>query len=198
MNTRIDFIRHGQPLGGSMFRGADIDDPLSDLGWQQMWEAVGAHNHWDQLISSPLIRCRAFAQAFADKHQLPLMIEPDFREVGFGEWTGHSPDSIRAKFPQAYRDFYADPVKRRPKNAEDLLQFGARVGKALQNTAQLFQGQRVLVCAHAGVIRAALGYVMQAPPAVWYRVRINNAGISRFESASQGFQLVFHNLPTMV
>ena len=195
MNTRLDFIRHGQPQGGSLYRGADIDDPLSELGWQQMWQAVGEKNHWDQIICSPMHRCQEFAQALADKHGLPLHTESDFREVGFGEWTGHSPKDIQQQYPQAYRDFYADPVNKRPRNAEDLHKFGKRVAHAMQNAVNLFEGKRLLIVAHAGVMRAALGHVMQAPAAAWYRVKVDNAAISRFEFTPLGFQLVFHNLP---
>ncbi|WP_456379430.1 histidine phosphatase family protein [Thiolapillus sp.] len=195
MPTRIDLIRHGEPLGGSLYRGSSIDDPLSEKGWRQMWQAVGKQNHWDRIISSPMLRCQAFAQALADKHGLPLTTEKDFREVGFGDWEGHSPDDIRQTRPREYQAFYADPVGSRPRNAEDLHRFGTRVATALEQAALKFSGQNILITAHAGVIRAALGYVMQAPPAAWYRVRINNAGITRLQFTSLGKQLVFHNLP---
>ena len=35
--TRIDLIRHGEPVGGRRYRG-QIDDPLSEKGWKQMRE----------------------------------------------------------------------------------------------------------------------------------------------------------------
>ncbi len=195
MTTRIDLIRHGEPLGGSLYRGSSIDDPLSEKGWRQMWQAVGEQNHWDQIVSSPMLRCLAFARALADRHALPLTVENDFREVGFGDWEGCSPESIRQTRPQEYRDFYTDPVNNRPRNAEDLHQFGARIATALEKTAAEFPGRNILVVAHAGVIRATLGYVVEAPAAAWYRTRINNAGITRFLLTSRGKQLVFHNLP---
>ena len=192
--TCIDLIRHGEPLGGSLYRGASIDDPLSEKGWRQMWQAVGEQNHWDQIISSPMLRCLAFAQALADRHKLPMAVERDFREVGFGDWEGRSPDIIRQTRPGEYQAFYTDPVSNRPRNAEDLHQFGTRVAAALEQVAAEFSGRNILIVAHAGVIRAALGYVLQAPASTWYRTRINNAGISRFQFTSLGKQLVFHNL----
>ena len=54
--TLIDIIRHGEPVGGKRYRG-QIDDPLSEKGWQQMRDAVAGHNPWDVIISSPLARC---------------------------------------------------------------------------------------------------------------------------------------------
>lgn len=197
MTTFLDFIRHGEPEGGRLYRGAAIDDPLSDLGWQQMWQAVGEENHWDRIISSPLKRCHDFARVLGEKHQLPVTVEQDFREVGFGSWEGHSPTAIQESNPEEYAAFYADPVHNRPRGAEDLLAFGVRVAGAFDASAKKFVGQHVLIVAHAGVIRAALGHVMQAPPAAWYRVKVHNAGISRFVLNDRGHQLVFHNLPRL-
>jgi len=197
VTTVLDFIRHGEPEGGRLFRGAAIDDPLSEKGWRQMWQAVGQQNHWDRIISSPLKRCHDFALALGEKHQLPATTAQDFREVGFGSWEGRSPTAIQESKPEEYAAFYADPVHNRPLGAEDLLAFGVRVADAFDASAKKFTGQRILIVAHAGVIRAALGHVMQAPPAAWYRVKVNNAGISRFVLDERGRQLVFHNLPRL-
>jgi len=161
VNTILDFIRHGEPEGGRLYRGAAIDDPLSEKGWRQMWQAVGEDCHWDQLVSSPLQRCHAFALALGEKHGLPLSVEQDFREVGFGDWEGRSPVEIQQQDAEEYAAFYSDPVNNRPSGAEDLLDFGRRVARAFECTASAHAGKRVLVVAHAGVIRAALGHVMQ-------------------------------------
>lgn len=193
MTTVIDFIRHGEPRGGNLYRGASIDDPLSEKGWRQMWRALGDGNHWDRIISSPLARCREFAQALADKNGLAVSIERDFREVGFGDWEGRSSAQIRKTHPQEYEAFYADPVHNRPDGAEDLHHFGQRVGAALEKAAAQYAGRHILIVAHAGVIRAALGHVMQAPPTAWYRAKVFNAGITRFQFDTPGKQLIFHN-----
>ena len=193
----MDFIRHGEPEGGSLYRGSSIDDPLSEKGWRQMWRAVGEDSHWDRLISSPLLRCKAFAQALAKRHGLPLTLEQDFREVGFGAWEGSSSSEIRATRPEEYQRFLADPVRQRPENAEDLHAFRQRVAAALTRVADEHRGKRILVIAHAGVVRAALGHVLQAPASAWYRVKVDNAGISRFMFDDGLAQLVFHNRRTM-
>jgi len=193
--TILDFIRHGEPEGGRLYRGAAIDDPLSEKGWEQMWRAVGESRAWDQLVSSPLQRCHAFALTLGEKHGLPVSVEQDFREVGFGSWEGRSPVDIQQQDPEEYAAFYADPVNNRPPGAEDLLDFGRRVAGAMERTASAHTGKRVLVVAHAGVIRAALGHVLQAPPAAWYRAKVNNAGMSRFARDDKGWQLMGHNLP---
>jgi len=191
--TRLDFIRHGRPEGGSKYRGSAVDDPLSAEGWRQMWRAVGDHCHWDGVITSPLRRCHEFAQALAERHHLPLEVEADFREVGFGCWEGRTRAQLQAEDPQGYAAFYADPVNRRPAGAEDLHAFGRRVARAFEAAVARHPEGRWLVVAHAGVIRAALGHVLQAPPAAWYRVAVDNAGLSRFECQGEQRKLIFHN-----
>ena len=41
--TTIDLLRHGEPLGGGRYRG-QMDDALSEKGWQQMWQAVAGRS----------------------------------------------------------------------------------------------------------------------------------------------------------
>jgi len=59
-DTTIDFMRYGTPVGGRCFRGDGVDDPLSDTGWQQMWDAVDGNVPWTHIVTSPMQRCHAF------------------------------------------------------------------------------------------------------------------------------------------
>ncbi len=191
--TLIDLIRHGEPVGGRLYRGSGIDDPLSEKGWAQMWAAVGEEVPWHTVVTSPLLRCRAFAEALTKRYGLPLELEPRFREVGFGAWEGRRPEEIERDMPDAYAAFYADPVRARPAGAESLERFGARVAAALEDMLVRHVGEHLLVVAHAGVIRAAMGFVLGATPEAWYRVRVDNAGITRFHHDQSGMRLEFHN-----
>lgn len=191
--TTVDFLRHGEPVGGRRYRGDGADDPLSEKGWQQMWSAVGQQAPWSRIVTSPLQRCSAFAQALNEKHGLPVEVDSRFREVGLGSWEGLSPDDIIARNESEYRLFYEDPQRNRPEGAEPLEIFGARVAEALSNVFDRYAGEHVLVIAHAGVIRAALGYVLQAEPVAWYRTHIDNAAFTRVRSGRYGLRLEFHN-----
>jgi probable phosphoglycerate mutase len=191
--TLIDCIRHGEPEGGRRYRGHSIDDPLSAKGWQQLWAAVGDQAPWQRIISSPLRRCQAFAEQLSQRHGLPLSLEPDLREVGFGCWEGLSPEQVAERHSQAYAAFYQDPLRNRPEGAEDLNRFSQRVQNALARCLAAHPGEHLLLVVHAGVIRAVLGQALQAPPSAWYRARIDTAGISRFRCKDGSLQLEFHN-----
>jgi alpha-ribazole phosphatase len=192
-DTLIDFLRHGEPLGGRRFRGNGADDPLSEKGWQQMWDAVDERTPWQHIISSPMRRCSAFAQALADRCGLELSIDDRFREVGFGRWEGLSPDEIISCKREEYEAFYRDPCHNRPAGAEALEDFGQRVAQALQDVLSDYHGSHVLVVAHAGVIRAALGHILSTDPVAWYRTSIDNAAFTRFRRDRYGNRLEFHN-----
>ncbi len=191
--TLLDYLRHGLPEGGSRYRGHGVDDPLSEAGWAQMRTTTAALGGWQAVISSPLARCAAFAQWLAEAHDLPLHIDEDLREVGFGDWEGRTRAELLAERADEYHAFYADPVHNRPAGAEPLAAFGSRVAAAFERIAARHAGQRVLVVAHAGVIRATLGHVLAAPPANWYRATVDNAAISRFAHDGKGARLVWHN-----
>ncbi len=189
----IDLMRHGEPLGGSRYRG-QIDDPLSEKGWQQMRNAVAGHAPWDAIISSSLLRCRAFAEELAAAQQLPLAIEDDYKEIGFGSWEGKTRAELALIDPQQLQRFYDDPIKHRPEGAEMLAAFSARVIAAWQRMVDAQPGQHLLVVAHAGVIRVLICHALELPFEQMFRLQISNASISRIVLAQgQPPLLQFHN-----
>jgi alpha-ribazole phosphatase len=181
--TLVDLIRHGEPAGGTRYRGNGLgrgpDDPLSQLGWAQMRQALGASGPWDQVICSPLARCRELAAEVAARHGLPLAVEPDLREVGMGEWEGRTHAEVAAQEPELYRAAYADPVAHRPPGSESLADLSARVGPAYERQVAAYPGRHLLIVSHTGVMRALVGRLLLADPACWWRLRIDYAGIVR-------------------
>jgi len=191
--TLIDFIRHGEPVGGSRYRGSGIDDPLSDLGWQQLRDTTAAIGGWQRIITSPLRRCAEFAHWLAEQRGLPLETQDDLREVGFGVWEGTTRTQLRQDRAAEYHAFYQDPVGERPSGAEPLDSFSKRISAVFDHLIEAYPGEHLLIVAHAGVIRAALGHVTHAPAINWYRTTVDNAAITRFSKGKHGLRLVTHN-----
>jgi len=184
--TVIDLIRHGEPIGGRRYRGHGIDDPLTEKGWFQMWDAVGEYNAWNQIITSPLQRCQVFAHKLGERHKIPVAVEHRFKEVGFGSWEGLSHDEIKIKRANEYQAFLNDPVNHRPLGAEVLDDFIDRVSSAYDETIRRHRNKHCLIVAHAGVIRAIIAKTVHAAPVGLYRIKINNGGITRIRHTETG------------
>jgi alpha-ribazole phosphatase len=190
--TQIDLLRHGEPVGGARYRG-QIDDALSDKGWQQMWRTVEGMSEWQQIVTSPLLRCSSFAMALGERLRVPVHEEPRFREVGFGEWEGHTRIELETLNPGQVGRFLRDPVNSRPPGAEPLEEFTGRVQAGFDGLLERFAGQSVLVVAHAGVIRAIMAYILEVPPSRMYRIHVDNAGLSRIRTdRERQYYLVRH------
>ena len=143
VETEIELLRHGEPVGGRRYRGK-LDDVLSEKGWQQMWRAVGERADWDQIVTSPLQRCHAFAMALGERHGLPVCVDARFTEVGFGSWEGRTRTELEALAPGQVARFLQDPVGNRPPGAEGLVDFISRVHTGLVDVLHTYAGKRVL------------------------------------------------------
>ena len=64
---------------------------------------------------------------------------------------------------------------------------------AYQRVLSACAGEHILLVTHAGVIRAIVAHTLQAGPAGMYRIRVDNAGISRIRHDHFGAKLEFHN-----
>lgn len=157
---RIDLLRHGEAEGGTRYRGR-TDDPLTAAGEQQMWAAVGDENHWNGIVSSPLIRCADFARTLARRHSLPLRIDTRLREMDFGEWDGRGADDILRTDAAPLQRFWKDPWRHAPPGGESLPQVQARVLEAWRDAAH--ERRPMLLITHGGPIRLILCQVWGHP-----------------------------------
>ena len=197
ISTVVDLIRHGEPVGGKRYRG-HTDDPLSETGWQQMRSAVADHRPWDVLVSSPLLRCKEFAQQVAARHQLPLEEDARFKEIFFGPWEGKTGEQILAgEDEHRLKQFWSDPVNNMPPGAETMPDFEARVLAAWQEMLQRHRGKHILLVGHGGMMRVIMAHALGMPLDNLFRLNVGYAAISRIQvdgyPAGDFPRLRFHN-----
>jgi broad specificity phosphatase PhoE len=186
MTIWIDCLRHGDVIGKQKYRGI-TDDPGSDSGWQAM-HIMTAGKSWQQIISSPLQRCAAFAHHYAKASDTPLQLNNAFQEYNFGDWDGLTINEIEQKEQQdLLHAFWKNPQENPPPNAEAIASFHHRVQQgwqALLATATAKQekttDQQLLLITHAGVIRALVSHVLAIPNTHQMRIAIPLASMTRF------------------
>jgi alpha-ribazole phosphatase len=191
--TIIDIIRHGEPVGGSKYRG-QIDDPLSEKGWQQMRTAVAGRDEWQLIVSSDLIRCADFACELGDHLSIDVELAPGFREVGFGGWEGKSAEELLAEDPEGTLAFWRDPINNTPPGAEPLRDFHQRISTAWQSLLERHAGKHLLLVGHAGMMRILLLNALGLPLESFYRLDPRNACIVRIRVDSSRYGEAHHQL----
>lgn len=193
--TTVDLLRHGEPEGGQKFRGA-VDDALSLHGWEQMRATVGDYRDWQVIVSSPLIRCAAFARELAERLDRPLEIVPEFVELSFGVWEGRSVADVNATDPLTLARFWRDPVAHPIPGGEPVADFDRRVGRAWNALLERHRGRHLLLVAHGGIIRMVLRQLLEIPVRRIWRIEVPFAAISRIRQHRDPDaepHLVFHN-----
>jgi len=194
IKTTIDLLRHGDVSGGACYRGI-TNDALSERGWRQMLQRVKCFNHWDLIVSSPLQRCLRFAKDLILQRQLPLIIEPSFQEINFGDWEGKTATQIETQQLGDLAAFYQDPIKNPPPNSEPILDFQQRVLKGWQQLLQRQQGKKILIITHGGVIRALFSLLLNIPIKNSFAIQVSHGGLTRFQcfhGDPDFIQLQFH------
>lgn len=141
VTTIIDLLRHGDVEGGRKYRG-QLDDPLTELGWQQLRNTTSKKQNWQHIITSPLKRCAGFAEELSQTHSLPLKIENEFKEISFGLWEGKTAEQLLDAEPEEIKRYWNDPVNTTPPQGENLLGFEKRIISAWKKMIADFRAAR--------------------------------------------------------
>ncbi|MHB8453662.1 MAG: histidine phosphatase family protein [Acidiferrobacterales bacterium] len=157
--TYFDLLRHGETMGGNRYRGSR-DDALTAEGWKQMRQALGEDRPWTRVVSSPLIRCRAFAEDFAKRHSLAIEIESRLREIHFGDWEGKTAEELLVTDREHITRFWEDPERYPPPGGEEFATFRKRVLETWQQMTAHVAHEHFLIVTHGGPIRVILGQVL--------------------------------------
>ena len=168
MALRVTFVA---AAGSSAVLAERFEDvrPLDQAGWSEVQRA--AHELLplaaaDLRYCSPAPRSRATGEGlgYAPLVQLAL------RECDMGRWRGLTLGEAMAREPQAVDAWLADP-RSTAHGGESLLDFIGRVGGWL-DTRPAEENCRVVAVAEPSVIRAALLYVLKAPPAAYWNIDV--------------------------
>jgi 2,3-bisphosphoglycerate-dependent phosphoglycerate mutase len=154
--TELLVIRHGETDWNRQHRfQGQIDVPLNDIGLAQAGR-LGLRlvdEPVDVLICSDLQRARSTAEPLAQAHDLTPLVEPLWREQGFGVLEGLDVPTIRSRHADLWSQWIRhDADYALPGGGESNTAFHARVMRALQAAVAAHAGRRVVVVTHGGVL----------------------------------------------
>lgn len=162
---RIFLLRHGEinPGPERTFVG-QRDLPLTNEGIRQAtwWRDALKDFVFSAVYCSDLQRCVRTAEIVAGAERPSLEPTPQFREIHLGEWEGVPVEKIRTRFPDQWRDRYANLAHYVVPGGESFADVGARVIPMFEKIVASASGD-VLITAHSGVNRVILCHVLGAP-----------------------------------
>lgn len=164
--TRLYLVRHGE-VEESYHRifGGRIDMELSPHGQMQ---AVAVADYFepielDAVYCSPMKRAQRTLQPLLDSKGITAATVPDFREMDFGDWTGHHWEAIQAKFGVSAFTWLEQIEQGRVPNAETGAALRARIQPEVERIVAAHAGEVVMIVCHGGVIRVMLSLLLGLP-----------------------------------
>ena len=162
-----------------------------------MAAAIAPFDGWQHIVSSPLLRCQAFASNLASEKNVSMHLQQDLSEICFGDWDGLSFKAVEATDKTLFDGFWNDPFLHTPPNGEPMQEFCQRIASGFWQAVKQLEGQHVLMVVHGGVIRAILKMIMQSDNVALMRYEVPYACLSRIkiyhDNKGDFPQLVFHN-----
>ena len=170
--TTILLARHGESDWNRAKRWqGHADRPLTERGREQAHALADrlAATELDAVYSSDLERARETAEIVARSQGLDVHVLPELREVDVGSWSGLTRAEAERRFPDAFRRWAAGGEGW--DDGETYEQLSERVLRAIRTIAADHPGERVLVVAHGGTIRAVHAAALGVDVHTYRRIR---------------------------
>ncbi|ULR50262.1 bifunctional RNase H/acid phosphatase [Streptomyces deccanensis] len=185
-------LRHGEtPLTPQKrFSGSGGSDPsLSDVGRYQaerVAAALAARGTIQEVVSSPLARCRETAGIVAARLGLRVAVEDGLRETDFGAWEGLSFGEVRERYPDDMNAWLASPDAEPTGGGESFAAVAERVAATRDDLVAAHRGRTVLLVTHVTPIKTLVRLALGAPPESLFRMELSAASLSALAYYADG------------
>ncbi|WP_174526929.1 histidine phosphatase family protein, partial [Micromonospora maritima] len=130
------------------------------------------------VVSSPLSRCVATAEAVADRvGDPPVRTDDDLIECDFGIWEGRTFAEVRQGWPGEL-DAWLASTRVAPPQGESFTAVAERTGRAVDRLRSAYPGETVVVVSHVSPIKLVLRDALAAGDAFLHRLYLDTAGVS--------------------
>lgn len=187
--TEILLIRHGETAWNAIKKlQGHLDIPLNAVGTRQAKALAAAlqHEKLDAIFSSDLQRALQTAGEIARLQGLSTRVDANLRERCFGGFEGMLYSELALRYPQAYAIWRShEPDSHFPPSTdnnigESIRQFQQRTITAITHHARQFEGKKIAIVAHGGVLECAYRAAKNLPLHAPREITIYNASINRF------------------
>ncbi|MEU8763136.1 bifunctional RNase H/acid phosphatase [Streptomyces sp. NPDC048659] len=177
-------LRHGETAltPEKRFSGSGGADPeLSPAGRRQaeaVAAALAARGTIQEIVSSPLARCRQTAEAVAARLGLDVRIENGLRETDFGAWEGLTFGEVRERYKDDLDAWLASAKAAPTGGGESFATVARRVAATRDRLTAAYAGRTVLLVTHVTPIKTLVRLALGAPPESLFRMELSAASVS--------------------
>jgi broad specificity phosphatase PhoE len=189
MTTEVYLVRHGQTFGNidQLFCGHS-ETELTPLGIAQA-RAAGqrlAGVSFDAAYASDLSRAAKTADyVLENRNGIPRTLDPELREMHYGEWEARPATEIRAASPDLLRAFFLCQGDGAP-GGESVARIRERTAGAVRRIAGAHADGSVLVVSHGNAIMAMLAELLRLPLESTWSFAVDNTSITRLRFSKSG------------
>lgn len=179
-------VRHGRTEANATGRlQGRLDLPLDEVGQAQAVAVSARLKRPHRMISSPLLRARQTADAFA----LPYEVDERWEELHYGIYEGLPMADVGVETWDRWRN----DLHFVPEGGESLAHLGARVWEACDELLDEVREHDVVVVTHVSPIKAAVAWALQVDLAMSWRCHLDQASVCRIAVHPRGPVLVGFN-----
>ena len=187
--TRLLLVRHGQTALSVDRRYSGRGNPeLTALGVQQadrVAHRIASKGGIAAIVSSPLSRARATADAIARRVGLPVHEVEGFTETDFGEWEGLTFMEATQRDPDLHRAWMSD-TSVAPPGGESFDAVTERVRAATDQVVSQYGPGNVIVVSHVTPIKTVLRHALDVGPSILFKLHLDLASLSMAEFYADG------------
>lgn len=182
---KLYIARHGETIWNTQKRMQGWEDSdLTPLGSQQA-KLLGKsleNIDFNQVVSSPLARTIKTTEIIVGDRDLDVVINDNFKEMGFGSWEGQNPDILKERYPSQYKNLWTQAHKYVPIDGESFKQVQDRVIMGLEQIIKDNPQGNVLLVTHGMIVQVILLYMKGlALDQLWHRGVVHPSSLTLIE-----------------
>jgi len=180
-------VRHGESVWNRERRIQGSRDPALSPRGRRQTDLLVSHlrTHLPPrvaaIVTSPLRRAAQTADQISAAYRIPVIHEPDLREMSLGKWEGMTVAEIQAAYPGRYEKWLEDPLAFPAPGGEDLRAFERRVVAALERMRGAHPGADLILVSHGGAIKALLCFALGLDVRHLFRLKQDNTAVNQIE-----------------
>lgn len=182
--TTLLMVRHGHTEATE--KGLLYTDPAAKLTAKGEEQAVavaswiGKHKP-EMVLCSTAKRVVDTANIVSRELKLEPVIYEGLEEWHVGDWEGRSYLDIKKKDPDVYALWSQDPIGNRAPGGESIVDLCERARIRLSQLLIEFEGKRIALVTHSGIIRAILVHALGMDVQNFWRLSIPVGSVSRVD-----------------